>query len=93
MDLARCSDLVTDSMSAMGIAVDDLGHYLDVVAKAQSSSNTSMEQLLEAYVGVGGTLRNLNVDIEESATLLGTPAHLSTQPLHLIEQQLYHFST
>lgn len=75
MDLARCSDLVTDSMSAMGIAVDDLGKYLDVVAKAQSSSNTSMEQLLEAYVGVGGTLRNLNVDIEESATLLGTLAN------------------
>lgn len=75
MDLARCSDLVTDSMSAMGIAVDDLGHYLDVVAKAQSSSNTSMEQLLEAYVGVGGTLRNLKVDIEESATLLGTLAN------------------
>lgn len=75
MDLARCSDLVTDSMSAMGIAVEDLGHYLDVVAKAQSSSNTSMEQLLEAYVGVGGTLRNLNVDIEESATLLGTLAN------------------
>lgn len=75
MDLARCSDLVTDSMSAMGIAVDDLGHYLDVVAKAQSSSNTSMEQLLEAYVNVGGSLRNLNVDIEESATLLGTLAN------------------
>ena len=75
MDLARCSDLVTDSMSAMGIAVEDLGHYLDVVAKAQSSSNTSMEQLLEAYVNVGGSLRNLNVDIEESATLLGTLAN------------------
>lgn len=75
MDLARCSDLVTDSMSAMGIAIDDLGHYLDVVAKAQSSSNTSMEQLLEAYVNVGGSLRNLNVDIEESATLLGTLAN------------------
>ena len=75
MDLARCSDLVTDSMSAMGIAVQDLGKYLDVVAKAQSSSNTSMEQLLEAYVNVGGTLRNLNVDIEESATLLGTLAN------------------
>ena len=75
MDLARCSDLVTDSMSAMGIAVQDLGKYLDVVAKAQSSSNTSMEQLLEAYVNCGGTLRNLNIDIEESATLLGTLAN------------------
>jgi TP901 family phage tail tape measure protein len=75
MDLATCSDLVTDSMSAMGIAVEDLGHYLDVVAKAQSSSNTSMQQLLDAYVQCGGTLRNLNVDIEESATLLGALAN------------------
>ena len=75
MDLATCSDLVTDSMSAMGIAVEDLGHYLDVVAKAQSSSNTSMQQLLSAYVQCGGTLRNLNIDIEESATLLGTLAN------------------
>lgn len=37
MDLATCSDLVTDSMSAMGIAVGDLQHYLDVCAKTQSS--------------------------------------------------------
>ena len=75
MDLATCSDLVTDSMSAMGIQVNDLGHYLDVVAKAQSSSNTNMQQLLSAYVQCGGTLRNLNVDIEESATLLGVLAN------------------
>ena len=75
MDLATCSDLVTDSMSAMGVQVDDLGHYLDIVAKAQSSSNTNMQQLLEAYIEVGGTLRNLNVSLEESATLLGTLAN------------------
>ena len=75
MDLATCSDLVTDSMSAMGIQVDDLGHYLDVVAKAQSSSNTNMQQLLTAYVQCGGTLKNLNISIEESATRLGTLAN------------------
>lgn len=75
MDLATCSDLVTDSMSAMGIQVDDLGHYLDVVAKAQASSNTSMQGLLEAYIGCGGTLKNMNVSVEESATLLGTLAN------------------
>ncbi|HBJ1646516.1 TPA: phage tail tape measure protein [Clostridium botulinum] len=75
MDLATCSDLVTDSMSAMGISVDNLGHYLDVVAKAQASSNTSMQGLLEAYIGCGGTLKNMNVSVEESATLLGTLAN------------------
>ena len=75
MDLATCSDLVTDSMSAMGIQTQDLGHYLDVVAKAQASSNTSMQGLLEAYIGCGGTLKNMNVSVEESATLLGVMAN------------------
>lgn len=74
-DLKRTSDLVTDSMSAMGIATSDLSHYLDVCTAAQSNSNTTMTALLEAYVGCGGTLRNLNVPLEESAALLGTLAN------------------
>lgn len=75
MDLATCSDLVTDSMSALGVATGDLEHYLNICSKAQSSSNTSMQQLLEAYVGCGGMLRELNVPLETSATLLGTLAN------------------
>lgn len=75
MDLATCSDLVTDSMSAMGIAVGDLQHYLDVCAKTQSSANTSMEELLQAYIGCGGMLKSLNVPLETSAALLGTLAN------------------
>lgn len=74
-DLALTSDLVTDSMSAMGIAVEDLNHYLDVCTAAQSNSNTSLTQLLEAYKIVGGTMKNLNVSVEESAALLGTLAN------------------
>lgn len=77
MDLAICSDLVTDSMSAMGIQVEDLNHYLDVVTKTQSSANTSMQQMLEAYTVVGGTLRNMDVPLEESATLIGILANRS----------------
>ncbi|WP_455796184.1 phage tail tape measure protein [Clostridium butyricum] len=75
MDLARCSDLITDSMSAMGIQVGDLNHYLDVCSKAQASSNTSLAQITEAYIGCGGTLKNMNVSVEESATLLGVLAN------------------
>jgi TP901 family phage tail tape measure protein len=74
-DLKRTSDLVTDSMSAMGIATSDLTHYLDVCTAAQSNSNTTLTALLEAYVGCGGTLRNLNVPLEESAALLGVLAN------------------
>lgn len=75
MDLATCSDLVTDSMSAMGIQTDELAHYLDVVTNTQNNANTSMQQMLEAYVGVGGTLKNMNVPLDESATLIGILAN------------------
>ena len=75
MDLARCSDLVTDSMSALGIEAKDLNKYLDIVTQAQRKSNTSMEQLLEAYIGCGGMMKKLNVSTEESASVLGILAN------------------
>ncbi len=75
MDLARTSDLVTDSMAALGVTVDQLPGYLDVAAKAQTKSNQSTEQLMEAYIGVGGTMKNLGIPITESATALGVLAN------------------
>ena len=79
MDLARCSDLVTDSMSALGIQVGEngegLSNYMDVAAKAQNKSNQTAEQLMEAYLGVGGTMNNLGVPLTESAAALGVLAN------------------
>lgn len=75
LELATTSDLVTDSMSATGVAVDGLSHYLDVVAMANNKSNQTAQQLMEAYISVGGTMKNLNVPIEESATVLGMLAN------------------
>lgn len=75
MDLARTSDLTTDSMAALGVTVDQLPGYLDVAAKAQTKSNQTAEQLMEAYLGVGGTMKNLNVPVTESATALGVLAN------------------
>lgn len=75
LELARTSDLVTDSMSALGIEVEELDGYLDVAAKANNKSNQTAEQLMEAYLGVGGTMKNLNVPLEQSATALGVLAN------------------
>ena len=75
LDLATTSDLVTDSMSATGVAVDGLSHYLDVAAMANNKSNQTAQQLMEAYISVGGVMKNLNVPIEESATVLGMLAN------------------
>ncbi|NFO31066.1 phage tail tape measure protein [Clostridium botulinum] len=73
-DMATSADLATDSMSSLGLTTDQLTHYLDVCSQAQRSSNTSATQMMEAYIGCGGTLRTLGVPLEESATLLGRMA-------------------
>lgn len=75
LDLATTSDLVTDSMSALGVTVDGLSDYLDIAAKANNKSNQTAQQLMEAYLGVGGTMKNLNVPLAESATALGVLAN------------------
>lgn len=71
IDLAKASSLVTDSMSAMGLTTQELPGYLDIVAQTARSSNTDIDQMAEAYLKVGGTLRGLNIPLEESALALG----------------------
>lgn len=79
LDLARTSDLVTDSMSATGEVIgengDNLERFLNVAVKANNKSNQTAEMLMEAWIQTGGTFKNLNVDIEDSATALGVLAN------------------
>lgn len=71
MDLGLTSDLVTDSMASLGIGTKDLTRYLDIGAKAQSSSNQSMQQYLEAMLTGGGILKAFNIPLEEGAAIFG----------------------
>ena len=75
LDLARCSDLVTDSMSALGLEAKDLSGYLDVAAMANNKSNQTAEMLMEAYIAVGGTMKGLKVPFQDTATALGVMAN------------------
>ncbi len=78
-DLAVTSDLVTDSMSALGISMDNEGRnltrYLDVITAANNKSNQTALQAMEAYIGVGGSLKRLGTPLEESGALLGVLAN------------------
>lgn len=73
MDLAAASDMVTDSMSALGIAANqqNLTEFGDKMAVAAQKSNTSVAQLGEAILTVGGTAKNLAGGTTELNTLLG----------------------
>lgn len=75
LDLGRASDLVTDSMSALGVEVGDLDGYLDKVAKTSASANTDIDALMEAFVIAGGTFKQFNVPLEEANSFLGVMAN------------------
>ena len=79
MDLARCSDLVTDSMSALGLGVEDMSGYLDLAVQTNNKANTTAEMLMEAFIGCGGAARTAGVDLTELSTALGILANNGTK--------------
>ena len=79
MDLARASDLATDSMSALGLGVEDMTDYLDLAVQAQRASNTTAEALMEAFIGCGGAAKTAGVDMGDLSTALGILANNGTK--------------
>lgn len=77
MDLGAASDMVTDSMSALGIAAtqDNLSDFADKLAMTASSANASVAQMGEAILTVGGTAKNLAGGTTELNTSLGLLAN------------------
>ena len=71
MDLATASDMVTDSMSALGDKAGTVESFVDKMAKTSQKSNTSVQQLGEALLTVGGTAKSLAGGVTEANTVLG----------------------
>ena len=60
MDLARASDMVTDTQTAFGMSIERTTQMVDEMAKAASTGNTSVSQLGDAFLVVGGLAQELN---------------------------------
>ena len=71
MDLAAASDMVTDAESALGLKTEDMEGFVDQLAKTASKSNTSVAQLGDAILTVGGTAKVLSGGTTELNTSLG----------------------
>ncbi len=71
MDLAYTSDLITDSMSALGLGMEELSSFSDRLAVTSQKSNTNVAQLGEAILTVGGTAKTLSGGVVEMNTALG----------------------
>lgn len=71
IELAAASDMVTDAQSALGLTMEGTAELVDKMAKASSKSNTSVAQLGEAILTIGGTAKNLAGGTTELSTALG----------------------
>lgn len=71
IDLAAASDMVTDAQSALGLTMDESAALVDKMAMASSRSNTSVAQLGDAILTIGGTAKTLAGGTTELSTALG----------------------
>lgn len=77
-DMAQATDLLTDAQSALGLTVDDASKNLenqtrisDVLVKANTLANASVEQFASALTNKAGTAAKiLGKDVEETTAVL-----------------------
>ena len=78
MGLADASDMVTDYLSAFGMKASDAGKMADMLAYAQANSNTTTQQLGEAFKNCSVNAKGMGQDMYTTTALLGA---LSNQGL------------
>ena len=79
MELATASDMVTDASSALGLSQEQTLEMVDQMAMAASKSNTSVQQLGDAMLRVGGTAKVMRGGTTEISTVLGLLADNGTK--------------
>ena len=79
MELATASDMVTDASSALSLSQEETVEMVDQMAMAASKSNTSVEQLGQAFLTVGGTAKVLKGGTTELSAALGILADNGTK--------------
>lgn len=75
MDLAQASDIVTDYISAFGMETKEATYLADLLSYAQSNSNTSVEQLSEAYKNCAASMHSTGQSVETTTALLSSMAN------------------
>lgn len=81
-ELAAVSDIVTDAMTAFGMAADETTngvsnatHFADVLAQASSNANTNVGMMGETFKYVAPVAGSLGYSLEDTATMIGVMAN------------------
>ena len=72
-DLGTTSDIVTDALTAFGLAAEDVNHFSDVLATASRSANTNVSMLGESFkyaAPLAGTFGFTIEDVAEALELM-----------------------
>lgn len=75
-DLARTSDIMTDAISAFGYKASDSAKFADVMTKACTSANVSVDTLGESYKYCGAICGTMSYSIDEVTTSLAAMGNM-----------------
>lgn len=75
MDLAAACSIVTDYLNAFSWEANRAEEFVDIMAKAMSTSNTTTTELGEAYKNCASTASSLGYTVEETTAVLATMAN------------------
>lgn len=74
-DLGQVSDIVTDDLTAFGLAAEEAGRFSDVLAAASSNSNTNVAMMGETFKYAAPVAGALGYTIEDVALATGLMAN------------------
>ena len=74
-DLAETADIVTDAITAFGLAAEDVGHFSDVLAAASSNANTNVSMMGETFKYCAPIAGALGFSIEDVSEAIGLMAN------------------
>ena len=74
-ELGTVADIVTDSMTALGMSADEAGHYADILAAASSNANTNVGLLGESFQYVAPVAGSMGASAEDLSIALGLMAN------------------
>lgn len=72
LGLNRAADIASNVLSGFRLEAEDTTRVVDAMAKTAASSNTSVEQLAEAFKKVGPVAASLGISVETTAAAIGT---------------------
>ena len=79
MELGAASDMVTDYLTAFGMEAGQATYMADMLSYAQSNSNTTAQQLGEAYLNSAAAMHSAGQDIETTTAMMEAMANQGTK--------------